>query len=158
VLAHQLKLFASRFTAGDAHLMPTGEIAPLPGRRWTSGSPRRLATGINSGDEQIRLAHGYDHNFVIDEQGAKLKQAGGDVRAGHWACDGSLDHRARDPFYTGNFLDGTFKGKNGVAYGKRDGSAWKRSTIPILPITRNSPRPYWPGQSSIANDLPFSTR
>ncbi len=121
VLAHQLKLFASRFTPCDAHLIPTGEIRSVAGTPLDFRKSTTVGDRIDAADELIRLAHGYDHNFVMDEQGAKLKQAAEmyEPLTGRvmevWTTEPAIQ------FYTGNFLDGTFKGKNGVAYGRREG-------------------------------------
>jgi aldose 1-epimerase len=148
VLAHQLKLFASRFTPGDAHLIPTGEIrsvarTPLDFRKSTTVGDR-----INSDDELIRLAHGYDHNFVIDEPGAKLKRAAEmyEPLTGRvmevWTTEPAIQ------FYTGNFLDGTFKGKNGVTYGKREGFCLETQHYPDSPNHPEFPSTVLrPGQS-----------
>ena len=43
--------------------------------------------------------------------------------------------------YTGNFLDGTIKGKGGKVYATAAPSAWNRSTSPTRPTTRRS-RPW----------------
>lgn len=148
VLAHQLKLFASRITPGDAHLMPTGEIRSVSGTPLDFRNSTTVGDRINSGDEQIRLAHGYDHNFVIDEQGARLKQAAEMYEPGTgrvmevWTTEPAIQ------FYTGNFLDGTFKGKSGVAYGKREGFCLETQHYPDSPNHPEFPSTVLrPGQS-----------
>lgn len=148
VLAHQLKLFASRFTPGDAHLIPTGEIRSVAGTPLDFRKPTTVGDRIDSADELIRLAHGYDHNFVIDEQGAKLKQAAEMYEPGTgrvmevWTTEPAIQ------FYTGNFLDGTFKGKNGVAYGKREAFCLETQHYPDSPNHLDFPSTVLrPGQS-----------
>jgi aldose 1-epimerase len=133
ILAHQLKLFASHFTPGDARLIPTGAIHPVAGTPLDFRKSTTVGDRIDSEDEVIRLAHGYDHNFVIDEQGAKLKQAAEmfDPSTGRvmevWTSEPAVQ------FYTGNFLDGSFKGKNGAAYGKRMGFCLETQHYPDSP-------------------------
>lgn len=133
VLAHQLQLFASHYTPGDAHLIPTGAIRSVAGTPLDFRKPTTVGDRINSDDEVIRLAHGYDHNFVIDEQGAKLKQAAEmyEPSTGRvmqvWTTEPGVQ------FYTGNFLDGSFKGKNGVAYGKQTGFCLETQHYPDSP-------------------------
>jgi aldose 1-epimerase len=65
VLRHTLQLNASRFTAVDAGLIPTGEIRAVAGTPldFTTAKPvgRDIATAAAPGSAQ-----GYDHNFVID--------------------------------------------------------------------------------------------
>ena len=156
VLAHQLKLFASRFTRGDAHLMPTGEIRSVTGTPLDFRKSTTVGDRINSEDELIRLAHGYDHNFVIDEQGDKLKQAA-DERAAHWACDGGLDHRARDPVLHRQFSGWQLQGEEQSRL-RQTGSILpgnaalpRFSQSPTISLDRVAPRTILP----IANDLPF---
>ncbi len=65
VLAHELQLFAGRYTPVDATQIPTGAIAPVSGTPLDfTGHPRRI------GERIAALASvpggGYDHNFVLD--------------------------------------------------------------------------------------------
>jgi len=133
VLAHQLKLFASRFTPGDAHLIPTGEIRPVAGTPVDFRKVAAVGERIDWDDELMRLAHGYDHNFIIDGHGDGLKLAAEmhEPTTGRlmevWTTEPAIQ------FYSGNFLDGTFKGKNGVAYGKREGFCLETQHYPDSP-------------------------
>ena len=62
-------------------------------------------------------------------------------------------------FYTGNFLDGTIKGKGGKPYKRRYGLVWKRSTSLIHRIIRIFRRSSLkPGQKFASNTVfKFST-
>ncbi len=133
VLAHQLKLFASRFTPGDAHLIPTGEIRSVAGTPLDFRKSTTVGERIQSDDELIRLAHGYDHNFVIDGTGAKLKQAAEMYEPNSGRVMEVWTTQPAVQFYTGNFLDGSFKGKNGIAYGKRTGFCLETQHYPDSP-------------------------
>jgi len=148
VLAHQLKIFASRFTPCDAHLIPTGEVRSVAGTPLDFRKSTTVGDRINADDELIRLAHGYDHNFLIDEQGAKLRQAAEmyEPLTGRvmevWTTEPAIQ------FYTGNFLDGTFKGKNDVAYGKREAFCLETQHYPDSPNHPEFPSTVLrPGQS-----------
>ena len=148
ILAHQLKLFASSFIPCDAHLIPTGEIRSVAGTPLDFRKARIVGELIDSDDEAIRVAHGYDHNFVIDETGAKLKQAAVmcEPKSGRVMEDWTKQPAVQ--FYTGNFLDGTFKGKNGVAYGKRTGFCLETQHYPDSPNHPEFPSTVLrPGQS-----------
>ena len=61
--------------------------------------------------EQIKFGKGYDHNWVLNKGARRPDQGRRGQRAQERARHGSLDHRAGLQFYTGNFLDGTLKGK-----------------------------------------------
>src|SRR5208283_2936225 len=148
ILAHQLKLFASRFTPGDAHLIPTGEIRSVAGTPLDFRKPAIVGERIDSDDEVIRLAHGYDHNFVIDETGTKLKQAAEMCEPKSRRVMEVWTTQPAVQFYTGNFLDGTFRGKNGVAYGKQTGFCLETQHFPDSPNHPKFPSTVLrPGQS-----------
>src|SRR4029078_5067497 len=66
VLDHELPLVASRFTPVNDALIPTGELRAVQGTPCDSSSPHVIGARIGNDDEQLRLARGYDHNFVID--------------------------------------------------------------------------------------------
>ena len=104
ILRHVLWLNASRYTPVDETLIPTGEIAPVAGTEFDFTQPRPIQQG------------GYDHNFVLDGQGfrevARVKDPGSGRQLEIFSDQPGVQ------FYSGNFLDGTLKGKNGVAYAK----------------------------------------
>jgi aldose 1-epimerase len=117
ILGEQLKLNASRFTPVDSGLIPTGELKSVAGTPFDFLKPHAIGERINADDEQLRLGHdGYDHNFVIDGGGIGLTEAAEvyDPESGR-----VLQVLTTEPgvqFYTSNFLDGSIKGKGGVAY------------------------------------------
>jgi aldose 1-epimerase len=117
ILGDELKLNASRFTPVDANLIPTGELKSVAGTPFDFLKPHTVGERINANDEQLHLAHnGYDHNFVLDSNGKELAQAAEvyDPTTGR-----VLEVLTTEPgvqFYSANFLDGSIKGKGGVAY------------------------------------------
>mmetsp|Transcript_427 Transcript_427/g.1275 ORF Transcript_427/g.1275 Transcript_427/m.1275 type:complete len:170 (-) Transcript_427:371-880(-) len=79
-------------------------------------------------------ADGYDHNYVLNDEPSstdkKLRQAAvlQDPASGR-----SLEVATDAPglqFYSGNFLDGSVKGKGGAAYGKHAGVALETQAFP----------------------------
>jgi aldose 1-epimerase len=117
ILADELKLDASRFTPVDSGLIPTGELKSVVGTPFDFLKPHAVGERINANDEQLHLGHnGYDHNFVIDGGGKELKEA---AEVYDPASGRVLQVLTTEPgvqFYTANFLDGSIKGKGGVAY------------------------------------------
>jgi aldose 1-epimerase len=117
ILQEQLKLNASKFTPVDSGLIPTGELKPVAGTPFDFLTLHAVGERINANDEQLKLGHdGYDHNFVIDGGEKTLKQAAEvyDPASGRvmqvWTTEPGVQ------FYTSNFLDGSIKGKKGIAY------------------------------------------
>ncbi|HXY00144.1 MAG TPA: aldose epimerase family protein [Candidatus Limnocylindrales bacterium] len=116
ILDVQLMLNASRFTPVDTTLIPTGELKSVVGTPFDFLKPHAIGERINADDEQIKLGHGYDHNFVIDGGGKNLTQAGEVYDPG---TGRTLDVLTTEPgvqFYTSNFLDGSIKGKHSILY------------------------------------------
>jgi aldose 1-epimerase len=116
ILQEQLQLHASRFTPVDANLIPTGELKPVAGTPFDFLKPHAVGERINADDEQIRLGHGYDHNFVIDGGEKELGLAAEvyDPSSGRVLRVSTTEPGVQ--FYTSNFLDGSIKGKQGIAY------------------------------------------
>ena len=133
ILQEQLKLNASRFTPVDATLIPTGELKSVAGTPFDFLQPHTVGERINADDEQIRLGHGYDHNFVIDGGGKELTQA---AEVYDPASGRVLQVLTTEPgvqFYTSNFLDGSIKGKQGIAYSRNGALCLETQHFPDSP-------------------------
>ena len=116
ILDHVLTLHASRFTPVDSGLIPTGELKPVAGTPFDFTKPTVVGARIEQNDEQLKLGHGYDHNFIIDRAGAGLTLC---ARVEEPANGRVMEVETTEPavqFYTGNFLDGSFPGKGGHTY------------------------------------------
>lgn len=133
ILQEQLKLNASRFTPVDSTLIPTGELKSVAGTPFDFLKPHAVGERINADDEQIRLGHGYDHNFVIDGGGKELTQA---AEVYDPASGRVLQVLTTEPgvqFYTSNFLDGSIKGKQGIAYPRNGALCLETQHFPDSP-------------------------
>src|SRR5690348_285566 len=133
ILDHVLKLNADRFTPVDKNLIPTGELRPVKGTPLDFTSPTAIGARIDDKYEQLVLAGGYDHNFVLNGKGAGMHLAAHvkDPKSGR-----VLEVYTTEPgvqFYSGNFLDGTVTGKNGHKYQKRDGFCLETQHYPDSP-------------------------
>jgi aldose 1-epimerase len=133
ILSHKLKLFASRFTPADAGLIPTGELRPVAGTPLDFRESTSIGQRIDADDQQLHLGHGYDHNFVLDDAAANLKPAAElyDPASGRllaiWTTEPAIQ------FYSGNFLDGSTRGGNGLAHAKRSGLCLETQHYPDSP-------------------------
>jgi aldose 1-epimerase len=140
ILDHVLTLDASAFTPVDSTLIPIGKIAPVAGTPFDFRRPAAIGARIDDADEQLRFGRGYDHNWVIDRP-----RPGVLVHAAHLADPVSgraLDISTTEPgvqFYAGNFLDGTIKGKGGLAYRHRTGLCLETQHFPDSPNHPNFP-------------------
>lgn len=127
IRGHELAVTADAYVPVDAGGIPTGALAPVAGTPFDLRPERRPVASLGAAIDGLPPSAdgtnpgGIDHNFVVRG----------------WQPDGSLRSVAvlRDPasgrtleilsdqpgiqVYTGNFLDGSVKGKHGVAYAKQ---------------------------------------
>jgi aldose 1-epimerase len=133
ILGHRIQINADKFTPVDAGLIPTGELKPVAGTPFDFRTPHLIGERINANDEQIRRGKGYDHNFVLNGQMGTMRQI---VRVVEPKSGRVMEVSTTEPgvqFYTGNFLDGTNKGKGGKAYAFRTGFCLETQHFPDSP-------------------------
>ena len=116
ILSHQLGLHASRFTPVDAGLIPTGELKSVESTPFDFRKLTAVGARISADNEQIRLGHGYDHNWALDSGGGALAEAAELYDPGSGRLLKVLTDQPGIQFYSGNFLDGSIKGKGGRPY------------------------------------------
>jgi aldose 1-epimerase len=133
VLGYQLTLHASRFTPVDGNLIPTGELKSVESTPFDFRKATAVGARINADDEQIRLGHGYDHNWVLDSGGGKLAEAAEVYDPGSGRVLKVLTDQPGVQFYTGNFLDGSIKGKGGRPYEVRSALCLETQHFPDSP-------------------------
>lgn len=134
---HLLTIPANAFTPVDAALIPTGELRPVAGTPFDFRAPTPVGARWDDADEQLHLARGYDHNWVIADPGAgpadapmlhaRLAEPGSGRALEVWSTMPGLQ------FYSGNFLDGSCVGKSGRAYPARSSLCLEPQLFPDTP-------------------------
>ena len=134
ILGHQLVIEADKFTPVDASLIPTGEFRDVQGTPLDFRKATAIGARIDQDDEQLKLGHGYDHNFVLRRAaGAPISLA---ARVAEPNTGRVLEVWTTEPgvqFYTGNFLDGTARGKGGLTYARRSAFCLETQHFPDSP-------------------------
>jgi aldose 1-epimerase len=133
ILGHQLTLHASRFTPVDSNLIPNGELKPVPSTPFDFRRSTAIGEHINSNDQQLHLAKGYDHNWVLDGQSGDLAEAADLYEPISGRVLRVLTTEPGIQFYSGNFLDGTIRGKAQALYGNRSGLCLETQHFPDSP-------------------------
>lgn len=134
-----LTIAASNYTPVDSTFMTTGEIAPVAGTPLEFRTPHRIGERIDEPFGQLLNGHGYDHNWVLDTAGDITQCA---ARLASPASGIVLELYTSEPgvqLYTGNFLDGTVRGKGGIAYPRRASVCLETQHYPDSPN-----KPQWP--------------
>ncbi len=75
VLDQELTITASAFTVVDPSSIPTGELRAVDGTPFDFRTPTAIGARMEADDPQMRVAPGYDHNFVLDRGGIGLELA-----------------------------------------------------------------------------------
>ncbi len=118
ILDHVLLIEADDFTPVNDTLIPTGEIKPVKGTPMDFTTP--MAIGARIAQVPGPKPGGYDHNYVLRGGGKSLALA---ARVREPKTGRVREVLTTEPglqFYSGNFLDGTIKNRNGVPYKQHD--------------------------------------
>jgi aldose 1-epimerase len=133
VLDHEMMINADRFTPTDSGAIPTGELRDVNGTPFDFTKTKTIGADIDADDEQIKFGHGYDHNFVLNKAGNKLSHA---ATVFEPTSGRVMEVYTTEPgiqFYSGNYLDGSVKGKNGRIYERRSAFCLEAQHFPDSP-------------------------
>ena len=128
IYADKLRLYSSKYNPIDGKLIPTGEVAEVKNTPFDFTDFKEIGKDINSDNEQLKLAGGFDHNFVLDGEHSATAIGKSGIR---------LDVYTDMPgvqFYSGNFIKGN--GKSGKL-SPRDGFCLEPQ---YFPNSVNEPR------------------
>jgi aldose 1-epimerase len=135
VLDQEIQINADRFTVVGPGFIPTSELRSVDGTPMDLRKPTKIGAGIDSTYEQLRVGThaGYDHNWVLNKKDDSLTLAARvhDPKSGR-----VLEVLTTQPgvqFYTGNFLDGTNRGKGGKVYAYRGALCLETQHFPDSP-------------------------
>ena len=139
ILSHELMIAADRFTPVDSTLIPTGVLEEVNGTPMDFRISTPIGKRIDANDPQLKIAGGYDHNFVLNDFSDSLHlaawvtehQSGRTMEV--WTTQPGLQ------FYSGNFLDGHNIGKGGKPYKHRYGFCLETQHFPDSPNKPNFP-------------------
>lgn len=135
VLGHELTIHADSFTPIDDSLLPTGALASVEGTPLDFRRTRPIGARIGSSHEQMRMARGYDHNFVLNRAGAAPSPAARVADPASGLVLEVLTTELGMQFYSGNFFDASppQPGKRGHRYGRHAGFCLETQHFPDSP-------------------------
>ncbi|MGW6443065.1 aldose epimerase family protein [Lentzea sp. NPDC055074] len=132
-----LMLNASHFCAVDEDLIPVGGPVPVDASPFDFRLPTAIGARIEASHPQLRIAGGYDHNWVLDSSGASFAAQACDPASGRlltmWTTEPGLQ------FYSGNFLTEDLVGTGGRPYGPHAGFALEAQHFPDSPNRQDFP-------------------
>ena len=117
ILDHELAINADRYIPIDEKLIPTGEVASVEGTAFDFRTPKAIGKDIGSAETQLDNGNGYDHNWCLGGDGVRKAASLYEPVSGR-RMD-VLTDQCGVQFYSGNFFDGSYAGKNGKVIGYR---------------------------------------
>ena len=142
VYSQKVQINANAYTPTDATQIPTGVIAPVAGTPFDFRAPHTIGSRINENNQQLLIAQGYDHNWVLNKTGPTLD--GLRLAARAWASRGGREltvwtDQPGVQFYSGNFLNGTLVGISNHIYRQSAGYTFETQHFPNSPNQPNFP-------------------
>jgi aldose 1-epimerase len=135
-----MQINADNYTPADATQIPTGEIAPVANTPMDFRTLHPINAQIRAPFEQIILAHGYDHNWVLNKtQPGELSFA---AKAYSPNTGRILEVYTTEPgvqVYTGNYMQGNLLGSSHALYRQGDGYTFETQHFPDSPNHPNFP-------------------
>ena len=127
ILEHELRLNADSMTPADSTRVPSGEIVPVRGTPFDFTSEKPIGRDLQA---VAGTPVGYDHNFVVNGEPHALRRVARvtDPKSGRVLtldCD-----QPGVQLYSGNFLDGSQKGKGGAVYNQYGALCLESQTFP----------------------------
>jgi len=133
ILDHELMLNADRMTPVAADLIPTGELRDVADTPFDFRQPVPIGARIKTDDVQLSYGNGYDHNWVLDNQDGSLKLAARVTEPTTGRIMTVYTTKPGIQVYTGNYLEGSPRGKGGIAYKQHAGFALETQHFPDSP-------------------------
>ncbi|SEN91028.1 aldose epimerase family protein [Actinacidiphila rubida] len=154
VLDHELWVGADHFMPIDASLLPLpGPASSVRGSPFDLAEPRRLRDAVGAVDEQLRLAGGFDHNWVL-RPGTSAEPRLAAVLS-HGPTGRRVQCLTTEPglqVYTGNHFAGEFLDESGLPVGRHAAVALETQHFPDSPR-----RPDYPSTWLAPGDVHRST-
>lgn len=134
ILDHQLQIDADAITTLNQNMIPTGAFTDLSDTPLDFRVLKSIGKDINSSNQQIEIAGGYDHNYVINTPSLDSSFA----KVIHSNSGRVMEVFTDQPgvqLYTGNFLEAI----NDNYMGKRSGFCLETQHFPDSPNQSNFP-------------------
>ena len=137
VLGQRLMINANSYTPTDATQIPTRAIDPVAGTPMDFRQMKPIGQDITQDFSQLLIAHGYDHNWVLNGSGMRLAARAIDPVTGRELTVDTTEPGVQ--LYTGNFLVGDLVGTSGKIYRQGAGFTLETQHYPNSPNQPNFP-------------------
>lgn len=132
-----LQINADFITEADTDLTQTGKYINVADTAFDFRTPKKIGQDIESDDYQLKIAGGYDHNFVIKNNGLREVANLFEEKTGRMLR--VYSDMPCMQFYSGNFLDGKRTGKGNTLYKRRGALCLETQKYPDSENIKNFP-------------------
>ncbi|TRX39402.1 aldose epimerase family protein [Flavobacterium restrictum] len=139
ILDHEVTIDADKLIPVDATLIPTGQLTDVTNTPFDFRKAKKVGTAIEANDDQLKKGLGYDHCWVLNNQGKGDRFAASAYDAGSGRLLEVYTDQPGIQFYTGNFLDGTLPMRTGGTYAHRTGFCLETQHYPDSPNQKAFP-------------------
>lgn len=147
---HELQLFSHAYTPADAESIPNGDILRVEGTPMDFTEPHLIGERIDADFDQLKMAGGYDHNWVLDNYTGQVRKIAVVKSSDKSRIMEVYTDLPGVQFYSGNSRD-LEVAKDGKTYGCRAGLALETQFYPDTPN-----KPQFPS-SVFGPDRPYHT-
>lgn len=139
VYNHELQISARQFVPGNSELIPLGELWDVANTPMDFNTPTQIGLRIHDDYEQLNLARGYDHIFVLEHGQSELIEFATVYEPSTGRIMKCMTTEPGVQFYTANHFNGRQSGKNGVIYQKHSAFCLETQHYPDSPNRPNFP-------------------
>ncbi len=128
---HELTLESDFYLPTDNTAIPYGEAQPVEGTPFDFTNSHTIGERINDDFEQLHFGKGYDHTYVLNRKKEKEYAFIGKCRSPKTGI--VMEMFTSEPgvqMYTGNWMTGNFKAKNGNTYPERSAVCFETQHYP----------------------------
>ena len=139
IRGQQLQLAASRYLPVDAQLIPTGELRDVAGTAFDFRAGAVIGERLHALSAAEPAADGFDHCFAIDGAPGALRTAAELLDPASGRRMRLLTDQPGLQVYTGNFLDGALRGRDGLPLSRHGGLCLEPQRFPDGPNRSDFP-------------------
>lgn len=127
---HKVWIKADQFTPTTKDLIPTGEVWDVTGTPMDFRILKSVGQDIDADYEPLKLAGGYDHNFIFDNNGSEVEKVAELVDNKSGRIMEIFTDLPGMQLYTANMLKPVKNCKGGANYQKRGGICFETQYYP----------------------------
>lgn len=139
IIKDEITIDADAIVPVDDHLIPTGILMDVTNTPFDFRVPKTIEKDLNANNEQLRIAAGYDHCWVVNHQDKGYRFIASSYDASSGRVLEVFSDQPGVQLYIGNFLDGTFPMRNGGTFAHRTGLCFETQHYPDSPNQMHFP-------------------